>query len=497
MRVVLTIAGSDSSGGAGIQADLKAISACGGYGASAVTAITAQNTTGVFASEDVSPGSIAAQIEAVCTDLHVDAVKTGMLSNVETIAAVGHALRHFQPPHFVLDPVMISKSGFALLDLAAVDRLRSELFPLATLVTPNRHEAQVLTGVDVRRPQDAAAAGRVLLDAGCRAVLVKGGHLEEGGATDVLVTTEGVHTFPAPHLVVRTTHGTGCTYASAIATFLARGFDLVHAIAAAKEYVTEAIRAGLTLGAGHGPTDHFFYLRQADPRPWLERFAFGREGGHAPQVGRLHVITDPPRHAALARAAAAGGAEVIQVRDKDAATNTLLGLVHEVQAAITGTGARLIVNDRADVALATGAGGVHLGMHDLDPTTARRILGPPALIGATANDLAAAQRQFDAPVDYLGVGPVFGTTSKRNPAPTLGLDALAAIARRSPVPVIAIGGITPERVADVMDAGAYGVAVLSGVASSDDPRAATARYRAALDAWLAAHAQTSATEVHP
>lgn len=491
MRVVLTIAGSDSSGGAGIQADLKAIAACGGYGASVLTAITAQNTTGVIAAENVSPELIEAQIEAVCTDLRVAAVKSGMLSDADTIAAVARGLRRFPPAHFVVDPVMISKSGFALLEPAALDRLRADLLPLATLVTPNRHEVRALTGIDVRRPLDAIAAGRVLLEAGCRAVLVKGGHLEEGGATDVLVTLGGVHEYPAPHLDVRTTHGTGCTYAAAIATFLARGFALADAVFAAKEYVTEAIRNGLTLGAGHGPTDHFFYLRDQDPRPWLERLAFTTTGDAARrEVGRLHVLTDAPRHVLLARAAAAGGADVVQIRDKAATTAQLLDIVNEVRATVAGGRARLVVNDRADIALASGADGVHVGPDDLDAASARRILGARALVGATANDFAAAKRQADAPVDYLGVGPVFGTTSKQNPPPALGLDALAAIARHARVPVIAIGGITPERVADVMEAGAHGIAVLSGVASSDDARAATARYRAALDEWLRSHAAT-------
>jgi hydroxymethylpyrimidine kinase/phosphomethylpyrimidine kinase/thiamine-phosphate diphosphorylase len=494
VRVVLTIAGSDSSAGAGIQADLKAIAACGGYGASAVTAITAQNTRGVAAAEDVSPALIEAQIEAVCTDLPVAAVKTGMLSNARTIESVARMLRRFRPAHFVLDPVMISKSGFALLDPAALEALRAKLFPLATLVTPNRHEARALTGIDVRRPADAEAAGQALLAAGCGAVLVKGGHLDEGGATDVLVTPRGVRAFPAPHLDVRTTHGTGCTYAAAIATFLARDFALPDAVAAAKDYVTEAIRAGLALGGGHGPTDHFFYLRDGNARPWLQRFAIGGERSARPAVGRLQVITEPPHHVRLARAAAAGGADVIQVRDKEATTAALLDIVRAVQAAIATTPARVVVNDRADVAFASGAQGVHVGAHDLDPASARRILGSHRLVGATANRFDEAERRFDAPIDYLGVGPVFGTISKRNPAPALGLDALAAIARRSPVPVIAIGGITPERVTQVMEAGAHGIAVLSGVASSDDPRGATSRYRAALDAWLATNARAKKEE---
>jgi hydroxymethylpyrimidine/phosphomethylpyrimidine kinase len=194
-----------------------------------------------------------------------------MLSSARVIETVARGLRSHPPEHYVLDPVMISKSGFALLDPRALETLRRELFPIATLLTPNRHEARALTGVDVRRPADAERAGKLLCEAGCKAVLVKGGHLDEGGATDVLVTADSVQAFEAPHLPTTHTHGTGCTYSAAIATFLGRGWPLAEAIRIAKLYVTEAIRDGLDLGGGQGPTDHFFYLRRADAAAWLER----------------------------------------------------------------------------------------------------------------------------------------------------------------------------------------------------------------------------------
>ena len=260
--VVLTIAGSDSSAGAGIQADLKAISANGGYGASVITAITAQNTRGVTAAVEVDLDLIRAQADAVFGDLRVAAVKTGMLASAAVIETVAKALRDHRPPHYVLDPVMISKTGFPLLHPEAVGALREALLPLATLLTPNVHEARSLTGLPVRTLAEAEAAGRQLVAAGAGAVLVKGGHLEERPATDVLVTPEGVRVFPGEHLDARHTHGTGCTYSAAIATQLAHGRSLEEAIARAKAYVTEAIRGGLPVGQGIGPTDHFFYLRR-------------------------------------------------------------------------------------------------------------------------------------------------------------------------------------------------------------------------------------------
>jgi hydroxymethylpyrimidine/phosphomethylpyrimidine kinase len=270
--IVLTIAGSDSSAGAGIQADLKAISANGGYGASVITAITAQNTRGVTAAAEVDLDLIRSQADAVFGDLRVAAVKTGMLASAAVIATVGKVLRDHRPPLYVLDPVMLSKTGFPLLRPDAVAALCETLLPLATLVTPNVHEAQALAGLPVRTLAEAEAAGRRLVAAGARAVLVKGGHLEERPATDVLVTSEGVRIFSGEHVEARHTHGTGCTYSATIATQLAHGRSLEDAIARAKVYVTEAIRAGLPVGQGIGPTDHFFYLRRpGESERWLAR----------------------------------------------------------------------------------------------------------------------------------------------------------------------------------------------------------------------------------
>jgi hydroxymethylpyrimidine/phosphomethylpyrimidine kinase len=274
--IVLTIAGSDSSAGAGIQADLKAISANGGYGASVITAVTAQNTRGVTAAAELDLDLIRAQADAVFGDLRVGAVKSGMLASVPVIETVAKVLRDHRPPHYVLDPVMVSKTGFPLLRADAVGALRESLLPLATLLTPNVHEARALTGLPVRTPGEAEAAGRYLLAAGAGAVLVKGGHLEERPATDVLVTATGVRVFPGEHQDARHTHGTGCTYSAAIATQLAHGWPLEEAIARAKAYVTEAIRAGLPVGQGTGPTDHFFFLRSPGRcEPWVAHLAAG------------------------------------------------------------------------------------------------------------------------------------------------------------------------------------------------------------------------------
>lgn len=271
MRVVVSIAGSDSSAGAGIQADLKTIAANGAYGASVLTAVTAQNTQGVQAAEGIAPTLVRAQIDAIFSDFTVDAVKSGMLGSDAIIATVAEALRERRPPHYVLDPVMVSKSGFPLLPEGSVAALRRELLPLASLVTPNVHEAQALTGLPVTTVDEAEAAGRRILESGAAAVLVKGGHLRAQPATDVLVTPGETRVWPGEWIESPHTHGAGCTYASAIATHLALGRSLAGAIVLAKAYVTEAIRAGLAIGRGAGPTDHFFFLRRDDPGDWLRR----------------------------------------------------------------------------------------------------------------------------------------------------------------------------------------------------------------------------------
>ena len=257
--VALTIAGSDSGGGAGIQADLKAMEANGVFGTSALAAITAQNTTSVTMSFDLPESLIAAQIDAVADDFDLAATKTGMLSSSAIIRTVADRIQAHDLRPLVVDPVMISKSGFKLLQDDAIDTLAEALIPLATVITPNLHEASHLVGSDLQTLDDAKEAARALYDMGPEAVLVKGGHLSRvQDAVDVLYDGDALHTVSAPRIDTPNTHGTGCTYASAIAAHLAHGRPLQAAVEHAKQYVTGAIRHSLDLGRGHGPTNHFF-----------------------------------------------------------------------------------------------------------------------------------------------------------------------------------------------------------------------------------------------
>jgi hydroxymethylpyrimidine/phosphomethylpyrimidine kinase len=256
---VLTVAGSDSGGGAGIQADLKTMLACGVHGMSVVVAVTAQNSLGVTGVWGLPVEAVTAQLDAVLSDIGVDAVKTGMLGSPEVVAAVADRLRGISAP-VVVDPVGVSKHGDALLQPDAVEVLRTRLLPLAKVATPNLPEVEMLTGVVVRREADLRPAAQAVLSLGPQWVLVKGGHLE-GDAVDLLTDGSVEHLLRAPRLDNRHTHGTGCTLASAIASYLARGDDVVTAVGKAKDYVTGAIAAGFALGSGIGPVDHGWQSR--------------------------------------------------------------------------------------------------------------------------------------------------------------------------------------------------------------------------------------------
>jgi hydroxymethylpyrimidine/phosphomethylpyrimidine kinase len=265
MKTALTIAGSDSGAGAGIQADLKTFAALGVYGVSAITAITAQNTVGVTAVSQVSGDIVTAQIEAVAGDIEIHATKTGMLASAAIVEAVGAAIRELDLPRVVVDPVMIAKSGDALVDEDGVRAMRAELLSRAMVVTPNIPEAEILSGSRIRSLADARDAARRIHAIGKCAVVVKGGHADGDEIVDLLFDGEGFTEFPTPRIRSRNTHGTGCTFASAIAAHLALGHSLHDATARAQAYVAGAIRHGLAIGKGHGPLDHFWLLRPPEP----------------------------------------------------------------------------------------------------------------------------------------------------------------------------------------------------------------------------------------
>jgi hydroxymethylpyrimidine/phosphomethylpyrimidine kinase len=287
MKRILTIAGSDSGGGAGIQADLKAITLLGGFGMSVITALTAQNTLGVHGIHEIPPSFVEKQMEVVLSDIGADAIKTGMLAHSEIISVVARKIRQYGLKYVVVDPVMVAKSGDSLLRKDAREALIRELIPLAWIVTPNLPEASVLAGFKVTSVEEMRKAARRIHRLGAKHVVVKGGHLK-GRAVDLLYDGKRFEEIVAPRIKTKNTHGTGCTFASAIATFLARGESVYGAVHKAKTFITLAIQSGLSLGKGTGPTNPSAYvLREMERYRVVQELKRAVEVLKREEIGRL------------------------------------------------------------------------------------------------------------------------------------------------------------------------------------------------------------------
>ncbi len=261
MKKVLSIAGSDCSGGAGIQADLKTFSAHGVFGMSVIVSVVAENTSRVIDIQDITPEMIGKQIDAVFEDIEVDAVKIGMLSTPDCMRAVAEKIRQYNPHHVVIDPVMYAKNGCPLMEPTAVDTLIKVIIPLADVLTPNIPETEKIADMKITSVADMEAAARKICDMGCKAIVVKGGHAA-GDALDVLFDGDNIYHFETTRIATKNTHGTGCTFSSAIASQLANGMSVYEAVKSAKNYVTVAIKHSLAIGKGNGPTHHFYELYQ-------------------------------------------------------------------------------------------------------------------------------------------------------------------------------------------------------------------------------------------
>ncbi|MAR14419.1 MAG: bifunctional hydroxymethylpyrimidine kinase/phosphomethylpyrimidine kinase [Chloroflexi bacterium] len=258
--VSLTIAGSDSGGGAGIQADLKTFSALGTFGCSVITAVTAQNTTGVYGIHEIPLDIIESQIDAVLNDLNPNVIKTGMLASIEVIKLISEKIKSSKTKNIVVDPVMIAKGGDKLIQDNAIGHLISELLPLSTVVTPNIPEAEVLSHMSINNTQDIESAAKIIHKMGPDFVVIKGGHSNDSKSNDIIFDGQKFTTLEANRILTTNTHGTGCTYASAIAAGLAKNYSVEKSVKEAKNYVTEAIKNEPGLGNGHGPLNHFFML---------------------------------------------------------------------------------------------------------------------------------------------------------------------------------------------------------------------------------------------
>ncbi len=477
----MTIAGSDPSGGAGIQADLKTFSALGVYGATAITAITVQNTQSVKYVHKLPPQVVYDQIVAVMEDVTVDAVKIGMVNDAETLDAIVRALTAYRPKFLVVDPVMVSTSGCALMQPDALAIMRERLLPMADLVTPNLPEAWTLAGTDTS-VDDAAQA---ILRLGVKALLIKGGHAEGKTKTDYLYIYKGEGMkrveFTAETIDTPNTHGTGCTLSSAIAALLVCGNGLEDAVRQAKEYLTEALKAGadVRVGCGHGPVCHFYengvmrFLGYKVVRYDLKTLK-PKDLETASRLQFITHFTDKYSYYDSAMMALEGGCRWIQLRMKDADEAEIERVARLILPECRRRGAVFVIDDHVELALRVGADGVHLGKNDMPVDEARRLAGDGFIIGGTANTFEDVQRLAAQGANYIGCGPFRFTTTKKNLAPMLGLEGYKRILSQMKecgigLPLVAIGGITSDDIPQLMAAGVSGIALSGSVLRAEQP----------------------------
>lgn len=484
---VLTVAGSDSGAGAGIQADMKACAALGVYCTTVITAVTAQNTAGVQGIHTVPADFVEKQMLSVLTDIGADVVKTGMLPTVDIIRSICDVLKTYPVKALVVDPVLVATSGDELAGPAVLDVLREELLPMADLVTPNLPEASALIGGEnVVNISDMCEAAQAIHALGPRNVLVKGGHLPgTGGMVDVLYDGVDWHELSGSRVETHNTHGTGCTLASAIAAELAKGHPMLPAILAAKQYLADTLQqsAGLNIGRGaQGPLNHLYKLSNWGKTSTERQFK--------PEALLLYAVTDAAMNkrwgrstADAVRGAIEGGATIIQIREKEAETGEFLREAEASLKVARHYGIPLLINDRIDIAMACDADGIHLGQSDLPVAQARALLGPEKIIGVSCKTPEQAEKAWKDGADYIGSGGVYPTTTKKDNK-TIGLDGLREVCYGSPIPVVAIGGISTSNAGQVMQEprpqNLKGVAVVSALFNQADVVASTQALRSVL-----------------
>ncbi|XP_045817881.1 thiamine biosynthetic bifunctional enzyme TH1, chloroplastic-like [Trifolium pratense] len=467
---VLTVAGSDSGSGAGIQADLKTCSARRVYCSTVITAVTAQNTLGVQGVNMVPEDFVAQQLNSVLSDMNVDVVKTGMLPSLSVLKVLCQSLRKFPVKALVVDPVMISTSGDILAGPSVLAGFREELLPMADIVTPNIKEASVLLGdVPMKSVSDMRTAAKLIHDLGPRTVLVKGGDLPNSpDAIDIFYDGKEFYQLSSPRVNTRNTHGTGCTLASCIAAELAKGSSMLLAVKIAKRFVESALdySRDLVIGNGvQGPFDHFLALKNTNQSSC-------RQDRFNPNDLFLYAVTDSGMNrkwgrsiAEAIKAAVEGGATIVQLREKDAETRDFVDAAKVCLEICRSYGVPLLINDRIDVALACDADGVHVGQSDMPAHLARTLLGPEKIIGVSCKTPEQAHQAWIGGADYIGSGGVYPTNTKANNS-TIGLDGLREVCKASKLPVVAIGGIGMSNARAVMELGVpnlKGVAVVSAL----------------------------------
>jgi hydroxymethylpyrimidine kinase / phosphomethylpyrimidine kinase / thiamine-phosphate diphosphorylase len=485
--IVWTVAGSDSGGGAGLQADLRAFDAFGVHGCSVVAAITAQNSVGVERIDAVSPDLLDAQLAALAADMPPAAIKTGLLgsaTNLRVLTAWIDRLRQHNPKlAVVVDPVLRSSTGAAFADEELVRAYRRDLLPRATLVTPNRAEAAALLGIPpMRHRADIEQAAKALREMGCGAVVITGGDAGSEGSEDHANTQHASGWLALPRVATSHNHGTGCVFASTATAALASGFVSMEAIILAKMATTEALRHGYAAGTGAGPVRprEGFALRHEN----LPAFSIPGQAdvpAFAPLADRalgLYAVVDS---AAWVRRVLAAGVRTVQLRIKDPQHPALRSEVRDSVAASRAAGAQLFINDHWQIAIEEGAYGVHLGQEDLATADLAAIARAGLRLGISTHCYWEVCRAWALKPSYIACGPIYPTQAKAMPWIPQGNGNLAYWCALLPLPVVAIAGMDVARATQAARCGAAGVAVISAITAAASPETAIAVLKQAID----------------
>ena len=472
--IAWTIAGSDSGGGAGIQADLRTFHGLGVHGCSVITALTAQNTAAVNRAESVQPDMIQAQLDALAADLPPNAIKTGMLPDATTIRLVARALAAAPCP-VICDPVMVATSGGRLMEPEAKTALIQDLLPKVDLVTPNLIETEALTGINIQSPDQAESAARRILEFGVKSVLIKGGHGDGAFSQDYWTDGERAFWLTVPRIETRHTHGSGCTLSAAITAALALGHDPSDALVIAKAYISAAIRRAKPIGAGSGPVHQGGWPESPPDMPWLTfsaRAGLDRPlfpGTGAEPLG-FYPIVD--RVSWMARLLPLG-VRTIQLRIKDLTGDALDREIAAAAALAKRHGARLFINDFWRLALRHGAYGVHLGQEDLETADIAALAKAGIRLGLSTHCYYEVARALAIRPSYLAIGPIYETTIKAMKFGPQGSAMLRRWRKSLDYPLVAIGGINLERAKQVLAAGADSIAVITAISQASDPEEQT------------------------
>lgn len=468
--IAWSVAGSDSGGGAGIQADLRAMQALGVHGCSVITASTAQNSVGVTEVHTMPLEHIVAQYNTLASDLSPQAIKLGMLVNADIIRAVAKQLIAINAP-IILDPVMVSTSGSPLLDPAAIESMRAELFPLAEVITPNRQEAEYLCQHKIETTEAVVEAAHQLIAQGARSVLLKGGHDDGHWAADFWTDGKTEYWLTASRIQNDHTHGSGCTLSSAIASARAQGHDLRNAMVLAKMAVTQGIRQGMQLGQGPGPVWVTHYPNAEQDLPFVTTKPITEETVTFPSCTDLEPLGLYPivERAQQLEMLLPSGCTTYQIRIKDLSGEALKQEITQAIQIASSENIRLFINDYWQLAIELGAYGVHLGQEDIHSTDLEAIRSAGLRLGLSTHDFFEVATAHALKPSYIAIGPIFPTTSKVMPFAPQGISMLKYWQSLLNYPLVAIAGINTDNIQAVAETGVSGIAMISAILQAQDP----------------------------